>query len=276
MRPVRPTAPSHGQSLHHPPRGAPKVAGTRVHEPIRTCARLARDVRGTRRTVTSREPPSRKPDADRTRRNILDVARAEFVEHGLSGARVDAIAERTATTKRMIYYYFGSKEGLYSAVLQQAYQGIRSAEADLALDDLPPETAMRRLIELTFDYHDAHQDFVRLVSIENIHQAAYLHRLGSIGAVNAGIIRTLSEIITRGGAAGAFRRSPDPVDLHMIISAPCFYRVSNQHTFGAIFGRDLQAPNMRQAHRAMLADMVLSWLRTPVCSADVPASPGPA
>ncbi|MBS0641975.1 MAG: TetR/AcrR family transcriptional regulator [Acetobacteraceae bacterium] len=211
--------------------------------------------------MPAREPAARKPDPDRTRRDILEVARAEFVEHGLAGARVDAIAERTATTKRMIYYYFGSKEGLYSAVLQQAYAGIRTAEADLALDDLDPETAMRRLIDLTFDYHDEHPDFVRLVSIENIHQGAYLRRLGTIGEVNAGIIHTLSRIVARGVEAGLFHRSADPVDLHMLISAPCFYRVSNQHTFGAIFGRDLQAPEVRQAHRRLVADMVLAWLR---------------
>ena len=221
------------------------------------------DAQGTRRTVPPREPAARRPDPDRTRRDILDVARQEFVEHGLAGARVDAIAERTATTKRMIYYYFGSKEGLYSAVLQQAYAGIRTAEAGLALDDLAPEPAMRRLIELTFDYHDAHPDFVRLVSIENIHQAGYLRRLGSIGEVNAGIIRSLSRIVARGLQSGVFHRGADPVDLHMLISAPCFYRVSNQHTFGTIFGRDLQAPDVRRAHKAMVTEMILAWLRSP-------------
>ena len=128
-------------------------------------------------------PPSgRKPDAERTRKDILAVARSEFVEHGLSGARVDAIAERTQTTKRMIYYYFGSKEGLYSAVLEDAYSDIRAIEAGLALDDLDPETALRTLIHAMFDYEDAHPDFVRLIAIENIHQATYLSRLPTISA----------------------------------------------------------------------------------------------
>ncbi|HVZ06417.1 TetR/AcrR family transcriptional regulator [Rhodopila sp.] len=213
-------------------------------------------------TASSQAEPARRPDAERSRRDILDIARAEFAEHGLSGARVDAIAQRTATTKRMIYYYFGSKEGLYSAVLQQAYAGIRAAEAALALDDLDPEKAMRRLIDLTFDYHDSHADFVRLVSIENIHQANYLKQLGTIGEVNAGIIRSLENIVARGREAGVFRRAVDPVDLHMMISAPCFYRVSNRHTFGAIFGRDLDAPPMRHAHRALVTDMILTWLKS--------------
>ena len=61
--------------------------------------------------------PPRKPDAEKTRQNILAVARREFAAHGLSGARVDAIAARINTTRRMIYYYFGSKKGLYLRVI---------------------------------------------------------------------------------------------------------------------------------------------------------------
>jgi AcrR family transcriptional regulator len=205
---------------------------------------------------------TRKPDAERTRRDILAIARAEFVEHGLSGARVDAIAERTRTTKRMIYYYFGSKEGLYAAVLQQAYSDIRSSENDLQLDDLDPETALRRLIEATFDYDDSHPDLVRLIAIENIHQATYLSQLPALQSVNAKAIATLSAILQRGRMEGAFRRACDPADLHLMISALCFFRVSNQHTFGAIFGCDLNAPEIRRRHRAMIVETILAYLGT--------------
>ena len=208
-------------------------------------------------------PPSgRKPDAERTRKDILAVARSEFVEHGLSGARVDAIAERTQTTKRMIYYYFGSKEGLYSAVLEDAYSDIRAIEAGLALDDLDPETALRTLIHAMFDYEDAHPDFVRLIAIENIHQAAYLSRLPTIQQVNAGVIASLRTILARGHAAGMFQRAADAVDIHLMISALCFYRVSNRHTFGVLFGRDLTATEVRDRHRTMIADAVLAYLRS--------------
>jgi AcrR family transcriptional regulator len=130
--------------------------------------------------VSASKESGRKPDAVRTRADILAVARAEFVEHGLSGARVDAIAERTRTTKRMIYYYFGSEEGLYSAVLEQAYSDIRSTEATLALEDQDPLATLRTLIEFTFDYEDSLPDFVRLISIENIRQAGYLKQLPTI------------------------------------------------------------------------------------------------
>jgi AcrR family transcriptional regulator len=211
--------------------------------------------------VSVTKETGRKPDATRTRANILAVARAEFVEHGLSGARVDAIAERTRTTKRMIYYYFGSKEGLYSAVLEQAYGGIRSAEATLALDDLDPLTALRRLIAFTFDYEDSHPDFVRLIAIENIHQAGYLKQLPTIQSVNADVIAMLDAILVRGRAQGVFTRDCGAVDVHLMISGLCFYRVSNRHTFSAIFGLDLSAPTVRERHKAMIVETVVGYLR---------------
>jgi AcrR family transcriptional regulator len=203
---------------------------------------------------------SRKPDAARTRADILAVARAEFVQHGLNGARVDAIAEKTRATKRMIYYYFGSKEGLYSAVLEQAYAGMRSTEAALALEDLDPVTALRRLIETTFDYHDTHPDFVRLVAIENIHQAEFLKQLPTIQSVNADVISTLEAILVRGREAGVFVRDCSALDVHLLISGLCFFRVSNRHTFSAIFQCNLSAPEIRQRHKAMIVEVVLAWM----------------
>ena len=92
---------------------------------------------------------TRRNDPERTREDILDVATEEFSEFGLSGARVDSIAEKTRTSKRMIYYYYGSKEGLYLAVLERAYRKIRSLESDLQLAELPPEEALRQLIGTT-------------------------------------------------------------------------------------------------------------------------------
>lgn len=206
--------------------------------------------------------PSRKPDAARTRANILAVAREEFVRFGLNGARVDAIAERTATTKRMIYYYFGSKDGLYAAVLEEAYADIRKTEADLDLASLDPETAMRRLVEFTFDYHDSHTDFVRLIAVENIHQAQFLRDMPTIRGLNADVIAMVDAILTRGRAAAVFKRACSAVEVHMVLSGLCFYRVSNRHTFGAIFNYDLSAPEVRARHRQIIVDLLLSWLTT--------------
>ena len=203
--------------------------------------------------------PERQRDAERTRAEILAVATREFAEHGYSGARVDVIAAKTRTTKRMLYYYFESKAGLYTAVLEQAYAGIREREAELDVEGLDPVAAIRRLAELTFAHHESHPDFIRLVAIENIHRAE--HMTESLANLNTPAIEVIARIIERGRADGVFRREADAVDVHMMISAFCFFRVANQHTFGTIFGRDLMAPELRERYRAMVGDMVVDYLR---------------
>jgi len=204
----------------------------------------------------------RKLDPERTRQAILVAAREEFAANGLSGARVDAIAARTNTVKRMIYYYFGSKEGLYLAVLEEAYADIRRVEQGLGLDLLPPVEAIRRLIEFTFDYEDAHPDFIRLVSIENIHHAKHIAQSKTIRDVNGTVITTLARVLDRGRQEGVFREI-DAVDVHMLISAVCFFRVSNRYTFGALFSRDLTDPALHTRHKQMLIDAVLHLLLRP-------------
>jgi AcrR family transcriptional regulator len=211
--------------------------------------------------VRKSKPEPRKNDPQRTQQDILAVATEEFAAHGLAGARVDAIALKTRTSKRMIYYYFGSKEGLYIAVLEKVYREIRAEEATLNLADLPPEEALRRLIESTVEHDEAHPYFVRLVSIENIHQAQHMLRSASIRELNVSVIQTLAEILERGHSSGVFRRGVDPVDLHLMISALCFFRVSNRHTFGTIFRRDLSAPATLAAHKRMFGDAILAYLR---------------
>jgi AcrR family transcriptional regulator len=207
---------------------------------------------------TTEARPRRDPEA--TRQNILTVATEEFAENGLSGARVDAIAARTRTTKRMIYYYFGSKEGLYVAVLERAYAGIREVEQQLKLDRLPPAEAIRRLIEFTFDYQETHPEFIRLVAIENINKGRYLARSEAIRKLNTSVIDMLAAILARGRRDGVFHAEIDPVDLHMLISALCFFRVANRHTFGILFDRDLGCPQFRSRHKRMIGDAIMRLL----------------
>lgn len=205
---------------------------------------------------------ARKNDPERTRENILEVATAEFAEFGLSGGRVDAIAEKTRTSKRMIYYYFGSKEALYLAVLEKAYRKIRSLEADLELAGMAPEAALRHLISATFDHDERNPDFVRLVSVENVHHAMHMKRSTEIGDLNISVIRTIQDILDRGRSDGTFKRDADSIDIHMLISAFCFFRVSNKYTFGTIFHRDLSEPGLYDRHRKMIADSVIAYLQT--------------
>ena len=213
------------------------------------------------RGASSRAGPH-KQDPARTRQDILRVATREFAEHGLSGARVDSIAARMRTTKRMLYYYFGNKEGLYLAVLEQVYGDIRSVEQELDLASLAPIDAIRRMIEFTFDYEEAHPDFIRLVSIENIHHGRHLVQSSTLRKQSMIVIDTLTAILERGRRAGIFRSDIDAVDLHLMISSFCFFRVSNRHTFGTLFDRDLTAPLVREKHKQMIGDAIIRMLET--------------
>ena len=125
--------------------------------------------------------PTRTNDPDQTRRDILRAATEEFAGKGLAGARIDEIAARTRTSKRMIYYYFGGKEGLYVAVLEEAYRSIRSIEHDLSVDHLTPEAALRALVAFSFDRHQDNPEFVRLVCNENLHYGRFIQESGNGG-----------------------------------------------------------------------------------------------
>lgn len=202
--------------------------------------------------------PERVRDAERTRAEIIEVATHEFADQGYAGARVDEIAAKTRTTKRMIYYYFGGKEGLYLAVLEEAYQLIRALEQQLDVDHLPPAEALRRLAELTFDHHESHQDFVRLVAIENIHYARHLRKSDVRDGLATPALDVLTRIMARGRDAGLFRDDVDALDVHMIISSFCIFRGANRYTFQAIFDRDLLDPARREHLRRMIGDLVVA------------------
>jgi AcrR family transcriptional regulator len=206
-------------------------------------------------------PKGRKNNPEKTREDILRAAIAEFVAYGLSGARVDAIAERTRTSKRMIYYYFGSKEQLYVEVLEKLYGDIRSTESQLNLSELAPIEAIHRVVEFTFDHHDRNVDFVRIVCIENIHNGENVKQSETIQAKSQNIIRALDDILRRGEADGVFRHGVPAIDLHLMISSFCFYRISNRHTFSEIFQIELWSEEVKQRHKAMICDAVLRYLQ---------------
>jgi AcrR family transcriptional regulator len=199
-------------------------------------------------------------DAERTRSEILAVATREFADNGYAGARIDEIAAKMRTTKRMIYYYFGGKEQLYIAVLERAYAGIRALEQQLDVDHLDPVEAIRQLAALTFDHHEAHPDFIRLVSIENIHRAEHIARSAALSRLAHPALDVLARILERGRKARRFRADVDPLDVHMMISAFCVFRTANRYTFNAIFKRDMLDPSRREHYRRMIGDLVLGYL----------------
>ena len=217
-------------------------------------------VHSRRRSVKPKAQP-RTNDPERTMADIIEVATHEFSEKGLAGARIDVIAEAMRTSKRMIYYYFGSKEGLYVKVLEEAYRRIREIESGLHLDDLAPEDALRRLVGFTVDYQLANPDFIRLVMTENIHRGEFLAQSRTIQKLNVPAIDAVRTVYERGLKAGVFRSGIDPVDLHMSISALSFFNTANRHTFALIFKRDLESPAAVVARRDSIVEMVVRFVR---------------
>ena len=208
-----------------------------------------------------RGPPQRTNDPERTKRDIVAVATHEFAENGLMGARVDEIAARTKTSKRMIYYYFGSKEGLYLAVLEEAYRHIRNIEGELKVDHLSPADGLAQLVRSTFDYHLANPDFARLVMNENMHRGEFIGQSQIIQKLNIPAIQSVRSLYERGRKSGVFREGVDPVELHWTISALCLFNVANRYTFSIIFKRDLGSPAVLAARRQTAIDTILNFVR---------------
>ena len=212
-------------------------------------------------TLRGRPAAAQASGNDQTIRNILEVATAEFASKGLTGARVDEIAAQTRTSKRMIYYHFGGKEELYLAVLEESFRRVRDAEARLQLHDMPPLEGLRALVHFRFDYHREDPYFVRLMMIENIHDARFLKRSEAVFNVNTPAIDAIRTVYEKGCAQGLFRPGLDLVDIHLLISSLAFYSVSNRHTFSHNFNRDLEAPDEIARRRENVTEMVLRYLK---------------
>jgi AcrR family transcriptional regulator len=200
-------------------------------------------------------------DPERTMANILQAAQQEFAEKGLAGARIDEIADATHTSKRMIYYYFGSKEGLYLKVLEASYEEMRSQESQLRLEDLEPLKALKQLVEYTFDHHWSSQSYIRLVMAENMNRGQYLAQSSAIQDLNVPAISAIQTLYKRGVESGVFRPGLDALDIHASISALTFFNVSNRHTFGLIFKVDTDNKRWLKQRRANVVDMVERYLR---------------
>ncbi|MGE3833010.1 MAG: TetR family transcriptional regulator [Parvibaculaceae bacterium] len=196
-------------------------------------------------------------DAAATRRDILVAATAEFSRKGLGGARVDAIALRAKANKRMIYHYFGSKEKLFTAVLEEAYGHIRSAELELPLSELAPREALERLMRFTWDYYLAHPEFISLVNSANLHKAHHVRNSARFKSSGPPFVGLVKSILDRGVAGGVFRPGIDPVQLNITIAAIGYYYLTNRFTSGILFERDFMAGHRLAERFAFNLDTIL-------------------
>jgi len=205
--------------------------------------------------------PERKRDPDRTRASILAAAVHEFSQRGYEGARVDAITKRAKVNKRMLYHYFGGKDGLYLAVLEGRYQAIRSAEAALDLTHRDPIEGMRNLIHFTWSYFLDHPEFLSILATENQHKARFLKQSDRIVQLNSPLIDAIRMVLNHGVEQKAFRGGVDAVQLYISIAALGFFYLSNRWTLSTIFRRDLLSEAELTSWRTHITDMVLASLK---------------
>jgi TetR/AcrR family transcriptional regulator len=204
-------------------------------------------------------PQRRDPAA--TRSKLLAAARREFADHGLAGARVDEIAARAGVNKQLVYHYFGDKDALYLAVLEWVYDEIRTQERELNLEGLPPEKAIKKLIESSFDHLARHPDFILLLNDENRNGARHLRASSKIEDMHSPLVSMVSTILKQGVRTGAFRKGVNPVHLYISIAGLSYFFFSNTPTLSAIFGSDLSSAPARQARRKHVVDLVMQALR---------------
>ncbi|AOI71099.1 TetR family transcriptional regulator [Burkholderia ubonensis] len=204
--------------------------------------------------------PKIKRDPEGTRRRILMAAAEEFASGGLFGARVDQIARRAETNERMLYYYFGSKEQLFTAVLEHAFSALTDAERVLDLDGVAPVEAVTRLAHFVWDYYRDHPELLRLINNENLHEARYLHKSTRIREMISPIVTMLGNVLMRGQKAGLFRSDVDPLRFYVTLSGLGYYIVSNRFTLAATLGRDFSTPDERDEMVRMNTELLLAYL----------------
>ncbi|MDR5778931.1 TetR/AcrR family transcriptional regulator [Caballeronia sp. LZ065] len=204
--------------------------------------------------------PKIKRDPEGTRRRILLAAAEEFAAGGLFGARVDQIARRAETNERMLYYYFGSKEQLFTAVLEHALAALVEAERTLELDGVAPIEAMTRLAHFVWDYYRDHPELLRLINNENLHEARYIKGSNRMRELISPIVTTLTAILERGQKAGLFRNNVDPLRFYVTLSGLGYYIVSNRFTLEATFGLDFNEAHQREQIVRMNTELLLAYL----------------
>ncbi len=208
----------------------------------------------------SEEVTRKRRDREATRGRILKAATAEFSRHGFAGARGERIAQRARSSERMLYYYFGSKEGLFRAALEAVYSALRDAERGLRLDEQPPLEALDGFCRFVWRYYVDHPEFISLVNTENLHQARHLRKSARVHELVSPVVGMLAELIARGQRARVFRSGIDPVELYLAIASLGYFLLSNQHTLSAVLDRKLRDVANLTRHWQTSADIIRRYV----------------
>lgn len=200
--------------------------------------------------------------AQATRENILRAAIKVFAKHGFSGGSVEKISQAAKSVDRMIYYYFGNKEGLFVAVLEEIYRRFNDAEAKLHLDPAKPVESLQAMIRFVVRYYRDHPEFVSLLNSENLHRGKHIGKSLRAREYSSPAVGTTARVLRSGIEQGVFRADVSARDLYLLVAAAGYFHQSNRYTLSAFLGEDLQAPAAVAHWEDFVIDMVLRAVAT--------------
>jgi len=199
----------------------------------------------------------RQLSAQATKDSILRAAIKVFAKHGFVGGSVEKISKAAKSYDRMIYYYFGNKEGLFVAVLEETYRRFNEAESGLDLDLERPVEALAAVIRFAFRYYQKHPEFIRLLNTENLHRGKHIGKSLRAREYSSPAIGVIDKLLSSGVAKGLFRADCSARDLYLLIAAAGYFYQSNRHTLSAFLGENLEAPEALAHWETFVNDIVL-------------------
>jgi AcrR family transcriptional regulator len=212
------------------------------------------------RRQAARKRPAPARDAAKTRARILQAATVEFSAKGYSGGRTEQIARRAKSNIRMLYHYYGSKDGLYLGVLEEVLGQLRQHELEWDFSHVAPLDGIVQMFDLIDDHFSAHPELRNLLAFENLNKAAHLKRSARIPEMSSPVLALIGSLLQRGEKDGAFRAGIDPLHLYVAMVSLSYYAKSHAHTLSRIFERDLLAPEWQRAHTAQTHQMLIAYL----------------
>ena len=204
-----------------------------------------------------KRPGVRELAAQATRESILKAAIKVFAKSGFAGGRVEKISKAAKSFDRMIYYYFGSKEGLFIAALEEIYRRFCEAEAKVDLDMAQPVESLRTVVLFTWNYYQKHPEFITLLNSENLHRGRHISKSMQAREYSSAAIAILDQVLKSGIAKGVFRADVQARDLYLMISSLCYFYLSNRFTLSAFLGQDLEAAAALSHWESVITDAVL-------------------
>lgn len=198
----------------------------------------------------------REQAAQDTQDNILRAAIRIFAKNGFSGGRIDQISKAAHSYDRMIYYYYGSKEKLFIAVLEDLYRRFNEAESSLDLDASDPEKSLIAVVHFIWHYYQANPEFITLLNDENLHRGKHISKSLRAKDYSSPAINILSSILASGVKKKLFRADLNARDLYLAIASMNYFYLSNRHTLSAFLGEKLDSVDAQDHWQHFVDDAI--------------------